>query len=111
MKFRDSQDILKLWESKWGSLPGEWRNKFLSHPANTKILYYPDEWIAEAIKRNIKLDSALKLLEKSAEVHYPTEVPQNFDIETPEKYIERMERLFPSRENRIPGDDWWREQN
>ena len=72
------------------------------------MLYYPDDWIRQALNRHIKLDAALKLLEKSVEVHYPTEVPQNFDIETPEKYAERMERFLQTPEIKIPEDDWWR---
>ena len=75
------------------------------------MLYYPDDWIRQALNRHIKLDAALKLLEKSVEVHYPTEVPQNFDIETPEKYAERMERFLQTPEIKVPEDDWWREQN
>ena len=75
------------------------------------MLYYPDDWIRQALNRHKKLDAALKLLEKSVEVHYPTEVPQNFDIETPEKYAERMERFLQTPEIKVPEDDWWREQN
>jgi len=112
MRFRDSQDILSHWESNWGSLSLDWRSKFLSHPAIPKMLYYPDDWIRQALNRHIKLDAALKLLEKSAEVHYPDEdSPQTFEIETPEKYAERVRRFSQSSEIKIPEDDWWREQN
>ena len=76
------------------------------------MLYYPDDWIRQALNRHIKLDAALKLLEKSAEVHYPDEYsPQTFEIETPEEYAERMKKLLQSSEIKIPNDDWWREQN
>ncbi len=112
MHFRDSQDILSQWERNWGSLSLDWRSKFLSHPAIPKILYYPDDWITQALSRHIKLDKVLKLLEKSAEVHYPSEyAPQALEaIETPEEYAERMKRLLQTPEIRIPDDDWWREQ-
>ena len=76
------------------------------------MLYYPDDWIRQALNRHIKLDAALKLLEKSAEVHYPKEYPpQTFEIETPEEYAERVKRFSQSPEIKIPEDDWWREQN
>ena len=65
------------------------------------MLYYPDDWIRQALNRHIKLDAALKLLEKSAKVHYPDEYsPQTFEIETPEEYAERMEALLKSRKIR-----------
>ena len=77
------------------------------------MLYYPDDWIRQALNRHIKLDAALKLLEKSAEVHYPDEYSAQAleEIETPEKYAERLKRLLQSPEIKIPEDDWWREQN
>ncbi len=77
------------------------------------MLYYPDDWIRQALDRHIKLDAALKLLEKSSEVHYPTNhAPQNLEaIETPEEYAERLKRILQSPDIKIPEDDWWREQN
>jgi hypothetical protein len=113
MRFRDSQDVLVFWESKWGSLPADWKARFLSHPAIQKILYFPDDWISESINRNIKLDEALKLLEKSAAIHFPeySSAPPLEEIETPEKYAERMKRLLQFSDVKIPEDDWWREQN
>ncbi len=76
------------------------------------MLYYPDDWIRQALNRHIKLDAALKLLEKSAKVHYPDEYsPQTFEIETPEEYAERVKRFLQSPGIKIPEDDWWREQN
>jgi hypothetical protein len=112
VQFRDSQDILRIWEKVWGSLPSEWRSKFLDHPAIPKILYFPDDWITQAVKIHIKLDDVLKLLQKSAEVHYPPLQPSQSleEIETPEKYAERMKRLLQTPDIRIPDDDWWREQ-
>jgi hypothetical protein len=111
--FRDSQDILSQWESNWGPLSLDWRSKFLSHPAIPKMLYYPDDWIRQALNRHIKLDAALKLLEKSAEVHYAVKnAPQTLEaIETPEEYDERIKRVLQSPDFKIPEDDWWREQN
>ena len=104
MKFQNSQDVLSFWESCWGSLPQEWKTDFLSHPAVKKILYFPDDWITKSIGRNIKLDAALKLLEKSVAVHYPeySPAPPWEEIETPEEYAERMEReaLLKSRKIR-----------
>jgi len=113
MRFRDSQDILSQWESNWGSLSLDWRSKFLSHPAIPKILYYPDDWITQALSRHIKLDKILKLLEKSAEVHYPAEyAPQTLEvIETPEEYAKRLNRILQPLDIKIPEDDWWREQD
>ena len=76
------------------------------------MLYYPDDWIRQALNRHIKLDADLKLLEKSAQVHYPDESsPQTFEIESPEKFAERMKKFLQSPEIKIPEDDWWREQN
>ena len=112
MRFTNSQDILSHWERNWGPLSLDWRSKFLSHPAISKMLYYPDDWIRQALNRHIKLDAALKLLEKSAQVHYPDEYsPQAFEIESPEKHAEIMKKFLQSPEIKIPEDDWWREQN
>ena len=113
MRFQNSQDLLSFWESCWGSLPQQWKTDFLSHPAVKKILYFPDDWITKSIGRNIKLDAALKLLEKSAAVHYPeySPAPSSEEIETSEEYAERMKRLLKFPETKIPEDDWWREQN
>ena len=104
-----AEDILRAWESTWGSLPEKWRQKFLNHRAMSEILFYPENWIEIAVLRNKKLEQVLEYLQKNENRVEPKEYRPQI-LETDEAVNKIIKSFGKENSTPIPENDWWRDQ-
>ena len=57
-------DLLALWESRWGTLDEEWRRRFLDDDRLSVILLYRGTWVRPAVRQHKKLDEIIASLER-----------------------------------------------
>ena len=50
------EEVLSLWELKWGKLDEKWKPQFLSDLKLSQIIDYHPDFVREAIRREKKLD-------------------------------------------------------